>query len=91
VQAVATIACPVGVFGTLGAAELLQPKLFVLGDHDHDFPVDQFRFLARRYSEPKQVSVISTADHFFRGHESTLGEMASGFFARWLAADATGD
>ena len=87
VQAVAAIACPVGVFRAVGALELLQPKLFVLGDHDHDFPAEQFRFLAKRYSEPKQVSVISGADHFFQGHESTLGEMAAEFFTTWLTDD----
>ena len=87
VQAIAAIACPVGVFRAVGALELLQPKLFVLGDHDHDFPVDQFRFLARRYSEPKQVSLISGADHFFLGHESTLGEMAADFFTTWLVTE----
>ena len=85
------IAPPVGVFGAVGALELLQPKLFVLGDHDHDFPADQFRFLARRYGDPKQVSVIPGADHFFVGHESTLGEMAAGFFAKWLATDVAAD
>ena len=91
VQAITAIAPPVGVFGAVGALELLQPKLFVLGDHDHDFPADQFRFLARRYGEPKQVSVIPGADHFFVGHESTLGEMAAKFFAKWLAADVSAD
>jgi alpha/beta superfamily hydrolase len=91
VQAIAAIACPVGVFKALGARELLQPKLLVLGDRDHDFPADQFRFLARRYSEPKQVSLISGADHFFQGHESTLGEMAAEFFAKWLVADGAAD
>ena len=91
VQAIAALACPVGVFGAIGTRELLQPKLFVLGDRDHDFPVDQFRFLARRYSEPKQVSLISGADHFFKGHELALGDMTADFFARWLIADVAAD
>ncbi len=91
VQAIATVACPVEVFKELGARELLIPKLFILGDQDHDFPVEQFRFLARRYSEPKQVSVLSGADHFFRGQETVLGEMTAAFFTSWLAAGGSRD
>ncbi|MCL0028912.1 alpha/beta hydrolase [Dehalococcoidia bacterium] len=91
ILAMATIACPASVFKEFGARELLVPKLFVLGDQDHDFPVDQFRFLAQRYSEPKQVSVLSGADHFFRGHETVLGEIASAFFTRWLASSTLRD
>ena len=80
VQAIFSVACPVGAFRALSSKELLQPKMFVLGDHDHDFPVDEFRFLTKRYSQPKDVSVIHNADHFFRGFESTVGELAATFF-----------
>ena len=83
-QAVAAIACPAPQFRTFSGMEILQPKLFVLGDHDHNFPVDQFRFLCRRFADPRRSEVISSADHFFRGSESLLGEMASEFFTAWL-------
>ena len=83
-HAVAAIACPAPQFRAFSGMELLQPKLFVLGDHDHNFPVDQFRFLCRRFAEPRRSEVISGADHFFRGHEPTLSEMTSEFFTTWL-------
>ncbi len=83
-HAVAAIACPAPQFRAFSGMELLQPKLFVLGDHDHNFPVDQFRFLCRRFADPRQSEVISGADHFFRGHEPALSEMTSEFFTTWL-------
>lgn len=83
-HAVAAIACPAPQFRAFSGMELLQPKLFVLGDHDHNFPVDQFRFLCRRFADPRQSEVISGADHFFRDHEPTLSEMTSEFFTQWL-------
>ena len=81
IQAVASVACPVGAFTELGAREMLQPKLLVCGDRDHDFPADQFRFLARRFDEPKEVELMSGADHFFAGRQEALAEIVAGFFA----------
>lgn len=83
-HAVAAIACPAPQFRAFSGMEILQPKLFVLGDHDHNFPVDQFRFLCRRFADPRQSEVVGGADHFFRGSESLLGEMTSEFFTTWL-------
>ena len=84
IQAVASIACPAAQLRAFSGLEMLQPKLFVLGDHDHNFPEDQFRFLTRRYADPCDAAVIPGADHFFRGHEVEVGEMASRFFTTWL-------
>ncbi len=83
-QAVAAIACPAPQFRAFSGMELLQPKLFVLGDHDHNFPADQFRFLSKRFAEPRRFEVVTGADHFFRGSEPLVAEMVSGFFAEWL-------
>ena len=84
VQAVASIACPMRPYTSLGVDELLQPKLLVCGEFDHDFPIEHFRFLSKRFVEPKQVEVKYGADHFFGGHEEEIGEMAAGFFSNWL-------
>lgn len=86
-QAVASIACPSRVFNEMGAQEILQPKLLMLGEHDHDFPLAQFKFQARRYSEPRQIEVIDGADHFFGGHVSRVCELTTDFFRRWLGAE----
>ena len=83
-QAVAAIACPAPQFRAFSGMEILQPKLFILGDHDHNFPADQFRFLCRRFADPRRDEIISGADHFFRGHEPTLAQMTSQFFTQWL-------
>ncbi len=90
VQVVASVACPTTPFTALGAEEMVAPKLLVCGDQDHDFPVGQFEFLAKRYAEPKQVAVLFGADHFFRGREGDVAALTTEFFSRWLAGDASG-
>ena len=84
IQAVASIACPAAQLRAFSGLEVLQPKLFVLGDHDHNFPADQFRFLTRRYADPCEAEIVKGADHFFRGTESEVGDLASQFFSTWL-------
>jgi hypothetical protein len=85
VQAIASVACPLRPFTNAGVREMLQPKLLVLGEFDHDFPKDQFRFLAQRFCDPKQVELIAGADHFFGGHTSIVGELVTTFFAGCLS------
>ena len=88
VQAVASIACPTAPFNALGAVEMVPPKLLVCGDADHDFPVGQFAFLAKRYTDPKQVEILRGADHFFLDHTEDIASMAAHFFASCLDCDA---
>ncbi len=84
VQAVASIACPMRPFSDLGVNEMLQPKLLVCGDLDHDFPAEQFKFLSKRFSEPREVELMYGVDHFFRGREPEVGTLAAAFFSRRL-------
>ena len=58
--------------------------MLILGEHDHDFPAQQFKFMARRYSDPKQVEIIDGADHFFGGHVAQVVGLATSFFEQWL-------
>lgn len=83
-QAVASVACPSRVFSDMGAHEMLQPKLLVCGEFDHDFPAAQFSFLAKRFSDPKQIELIHGADHFFGDFLDLVGELAGNFFQEWL-------
>ena len=83
-QALVSIACPTRVFNEMSARELLLPKLLILGEYDHDFPAQQFKFMARRYSDPKDVEIISGADHFFGGHVEEVVGLATDFFTQWL-------
>lgn len=90
VQAVASVACPTVPFNALGAVEIVPPKLLVCGDADHDFPVGQFAFLAKRYTDPKQVEILHGADHFFRDHTDDITNMTADFFAGCLGCHAVG-
>ncbi|MBI4298483.1 MAG: hypothetical protein HY666_01810 [Chloroflexi bacterium] len=38
---------------------------------------DQFRFLTRRFAEPKEVHLIYNADHRLRGNEDKITEKAT--------------
>mgnify|MGYP000005752069 FL=1 len=86
--AVFSVACPIGALRALSSREILQPKMLILGDHDHDFPVEEFKFLTKRFSQPKESSVITDADHYFRGHEDDVGSMAAKFFTEILGGTA---
>ena len=90
VQAVASVACPAVPFNALGAVEMVPPKLLVCGDADHDFPVGQFAFLAKRYTDPKQVEILHGADHFFLDHTDDVAKVTTDFFASWLDRRALG-
>lgn len=83
-QAIASIACPSRIFNEMGAHEMLQPKLLICGEHDHDFPAAQFAFQAKRYTDPKQIELIQKADHFFGESLDYLGEITGSFFKEWL-------
>lgn len=83
-QAIASIACPSRVFNEMGVHEMLQPKLLVCGEYDHDFPAAQFTFQAKRFSDPKQVELVQGADHFFGNSLDVVGELTGSFFQEWL-------
>ena len=80
IKSVVSVACPQRWYSTFGTVEMVQPKLLISGDRDHDFPHGQFKFLSGRFTEPRQVETITGADHFFHGYEGILGELAAKFF-----------
>ena len=84
IQAVASISCPAPQLRALSGLEILQPKLLLNGTLDYDFPIDQFRFLARRFSDPCEIAVIRGGDHFYIGMEAAIGRVVYRFFDRWL-------
>jgi alpha/beta superfamily hydrolase len=53
-------------------ASCTKPKLFVSGDRDQWSPQRELRELVAGFVEPKQVTVISGADHFFAGRLAEL-------------------
>ena len=80
IKSVVSVACPQRWYSTFGTVEMVQPKLLISGDRDHDFPHGQFKFLSGRFTEPRQVETITGADHFFHGYEDILGELTVNFF-----------
>ena len=80
IKSVVSVACPQRSYSTFGTVEMVQPKLLISGDRDHDFPHGQFKFLSGRFTEPRQVETITGADHFFHGYEDILGELTVNFF-----------
>jgi alpha/beta superfamily hydrolase len=54
------------------------PKLFLSGNRDQYAPADQLRSVADSAPEPKHLSLIDQADHFFTGHlpamQTALGQ-----------------
>lgn len=80
IKSVVSVACPQRWYSTFGTVEMVQPKLLISGDRDHDFPHGQFKFLSGRFTEPRQVETITGADHFFHGYEDILGELTVKFF-----------
>jgi uncharacterized protein len=52
--------------------ECLFPKLFLSGDRDQYAPADRLREIAGTAPEPKQLTLIAGADHFFTGHLAAM-------------------
>ena len=90
VQAVTAIAPPARALTEAASAEILAQKLVVGAEEDHDLPVQQFRFLASRLTEPTEIEVIRDADHYFTDHAPELSEMVAEFFARRLGRRTVG-
>ena len=84
IKALASISCSQNKLSSHSTMEIVQPKLLMLGDRDHDFPVAQFQFLSSRFQGDAIIEIISQADHFFKGKESIVGEIVSDFFASRL-------
>jgi hypothetical protein len=61
-----------------------KPKLLISGDRDDYCPLAALKSLFERLAEPKSLTVIEGADHFFHGREAQAGEAA----ARFLSATA---
>ena len=84
VKSICSISCPQNKLGMFSTVEIIQPKLFIMGDKDHDFPLGQFNFLTKRFNNPKQIEIITGGDHFFRGKENLIGQLSADFFNKTL-------
>lgn len=51
-----------------------KPKLFVVGDKDHVCPLPTLQDLLARCPEPKTLTLLPGADHFFLGREAEIAQ-----------------
>jgi alpha/beta superfamily hydrolase len=84
IKTIVTVSCPQNKLSLFSTTEIVQPKLFILGDKDHDFPVGQFNFITNRFNNPKQSEIITKGDHFLVGQEELVADLAMEFFQRTL-------
>ncbi len=56
-----------------------QPKLIIAGDRDDHAPLARLESLMQSLPEPKTLTVVSGADHFFRGLEPAASRAAVAF------------
>lgn len=83
--AVASVACPTKDLEDLAVQGITLPKLLINGSRDRIVSVEEFQRLVPQFQEPKEITVIEGADHFFLAREEALGDLAGQFFTQWLA------
>jgi alpha/beta superfamily hydrolase len=59
-----------------------KPKLLLFGDSDFACPKEEMEKLFDSLQEPKSMSIIPGADHFFWGKEETVAEHVLNFLGR---------
>jgi len=82
---VASVACPTKDLEDLAVQGITLPKLLINGSRDRIVSVEEFQRLVPQFQEPKEITVIEGADHFFLAREEALGDLAGQFFTQWLA------
>jgi len=80
VKAVALISLPPGSSQVSQLKGCPKPKLLVCGTNDFVVPLDQAKLMSKEAAEPKQVELISGADHLWLGYEAVLSEKVANFF-----------
>lgn len=58
-----------------------KPKLLISGDRDDISPMPQVNDLIGRLSDPKSLTVVAGADHFFAGREAEVARAATAFLS----------
>jgi alpha/beta superfamily hydrolase len=63
-----------------GLRRCTKPKLIVGGNEDDIIGTDLFVLYEREAAEPKQVQIVTGADHFWLGFEEEMSNIVAGFF-----------
>ena len=57
-----------------------KPKYIIAGEHDDVIGLDELREIFKEIPEPKQLEIISGADHFWGGYEPVVADKVAAFF-----------
>jgi hypothetical protein len=60
------------------------PKLFLSGDHDQFAPAEQIVAVVAQAAEPKRLTLIPGADHFFSGQLELMQSALAGWLKEQL-------
>ena len=85
-RAFVLISPPVNVLDNPVLLRDKRPKLFLTGDRDRLVPGDSLRERVDPLPEPRELILVSGADHSWRGYEAVAAQHAAQFLARALGA-----
>jgi uncharacterized protein len=74
------VGVPVRLLQVSSLAHCSNPKLIVQGDHDQYGPLDALMPWYRALAEPKHLSIIDSADHFFTHQQTELHDAIANYF-----------
>ena len=79
VQRLIGVAFPLGLRDPAFLVNVTKPILFISGDRDTYSPIPDLTELVAKISAPKQLEVMSGADHFFMAREGEVAQAAVSF------------
>ena len=80
VKSIVAVSTPLTLFDFSPLRDCLKPKLIISGGMDEHTPVDRFIDFCQSIPQPSEHYIIDSADHFWWGNESKLGERVAGYF-----------
>jgi len=82
------VGVPVSLLRTDDLAGCDKPKLIVQGEHDQYGPRDTLTAWYARIPEPKRLTIVPDADHFFTQQQSELAAALDAGLRAWFPAGA---
>jgi len=80
------VGVPVSLLGTATLAGCAKPKLIVQGERDEYGPLDALRPWYARLPEPKALTIVPGADHFFTDYQTELRDAVLAYFRSGASA-----
>jgi alpha/beta superfamily hydrolase len=76
------VAFPFGLRDPSFLLPVTKPKLLISGDHDNYSPIPALQELYAKLPEPKALTIVKGADHFFWGQEGEIAKAAVEFLGK---------